>query len=229
MPTSSSRSLFQSLFVIIGLFLLGCEPQVEQITPSWPELSRETKPWTRWWWHGSALTKEGITAEMEAYQAAGIGGLEITPIYGVFGIEDQFVRYLSPQWMELLLHTLKEAERLDMGVDMATGTGWPFGGPWVTDDDASKNLQHLEFSLVGGQRLQEKITFTQQPYLRAVGSQLYEVHDSFSTEKTVAQGTRSEPVTRVDPKKIDIKEIKQPITANENRIGNRSNFCVTAR
>ena len=59
---------------------------------------------------------------MEAYKKAGLGGLEITPIYGVYGTEKQFVNYLSPQWMELLRHTLQEAERLDMGIDMATGT-----------------------------------------------------------------------------------------------------------
>ncbi len=111
----------------------------QRLKPGWPEIVRETRPWTRWWWHGSALTKEGITAEMEAYQKAGLGGLEITPIYGVMGYENQFVEYLSPQWIELLLHTLKEAERLDLGIDMATGTGWPFGGPWVKSEIISHN------------------------------------------------------------------------------------------
>ncbi|HET9486985.1 MAG TPA: glycosyl hydrolase, partial [Chryseosolibacter sp.] len=67
---------------------------------------RENKPWTRWWWHGSAVTKEGLTAEMEAYQKAGIGGLEITPIYGIVGEENHFVNYLSPEWIQLLVHVL---------------------------------------------------------------------------------------------------------------------------
>ena len=121
------------LFIILCFIVFeSCTPPV-RVKPGWPAITRETKPWTRWWWHGSAVTKEGITTEMEAYQKAGLGGLEITPIYGVLGYEDRFVNYLSPQWIELLLHTLKEAERLDMGIDMATGTGWPFGGPWVKD------------------------------------------------------------------------------------------------
>jgi hypothetical protein len=38
--------------------------------------------------------------------------------------------------MELLAHTLREAKRLDLGVDLICGTGWPFGGPWVPNDDA---------------------------------------------------------------------------------------------
>ena len=210
------RSFHQSIVVIACITLLqGCQPTV-QVEPGWPTVARETKPWTRWWWHGSALTKAGITAEMEAYQKANIGGLEITPIYGVFGNEDQYVNYLSPQWMELLLHTLREAERLDMGIDMATGTGWPFGGPSVNDDDASKNLHHTMYTLHAGERLKEHIVFTQQPYLRAVGSQLYEVNDTFSTEKSTPQGTRNEPVVRIDPKNIDITKLRQPIADNEN-------------
>src|SRR5690606_39667475 len=67
-----------------------------------------------------------LTAELEALKKAGIGGVEITPIYGVYGEEEEFVEYLSPEWVELLKHTLDEAARLGLGVDMATGTGWPF-------------------------------------------------------------------------------------------------------
>ena len=210
-------SVFCCCMVVLLCFFFfqHCRPSVV-VKPGWPAITHETKPWTRWWWHGSALTKEGITTEMEAYQKASLGGLEITPIYGVLGYEDQFVDYLSPRWIELFLHTLKEAERLDMGIDMATGTGWPFGGPWVNDDDACKNLHHKIYALMSGESLQEKIEFIQQPYLRAVGNQLYEVHESFSTEKTLAGGTRKEPLVRLDPEKIDIAQLKQPIAANKN-------------
>lgn len=38
----------------------------------WPEVSKEAKPWTRWWWHGSAVTREGITHELEELKKAGI-------------------------------------------------------------------------------------------------------------------------------------------------------------
>jgi hypothetical protein len=213
----SNHRGFYNLLVILLCFMLfqTCQP-TQDSESRWPEVTRETKPWTRWWWHGSAVTKEGITEEMEAYQKAGIGGLEITPIYGVVGHEDKFVEYLSPQWIELLLHTLKEGERLDIGIDMATGTGWPFGGPWVKDEDASKNFQYKIYELSEGQTLNERIEFIQPPYLRAVGNQTYEVHDSFSTEKTIAQGTRKEPLTRIDPSSIDIKALVQPVAKNKN-------------
>src|SRR6185295_16023672 len=186
--------LFCLSTMVIGLCLLnGCK-QVKKIEPTWPKVSQETKPWTRWWWHGSAVTKEGITTEMEAYQKAGIGGLEITPIYGVAGFEDQFIDFLSPKWMELFIHSLAEAKRLDMGIDMATGTGWPFGGPWVRDEDACKDLNYKIFQVKGGQRLLEKVEFIQQPYLRAIGNSVFQKPGDHTS-------------VRLDPKTIDIKKL----------------------
>ncbi len=106
----------------------------------WPPVTRQTKPWTRWWWLGSAVDKPNLTRLLETYHQAGLGGVEITPIYGVTGQEARELPYLSPAWLDALNHTLSEANRLDMGVDMPTGTGWPFGGPQVTASDALDKL-----------------------------------------------------------------------------------------
>jgi hypothetical protein len=92
--------------------------------------------WTRWWWPGSGVDKASLTRQLEQLAAAGIGGVEITPIYGAKGYEDRYIDFLSPKWMEMLAHTGTEARRLGLGVDMATGTGWPFGGPWVDEAHA---------------------------------------------------------------------------------------------
>src|ERR1035437_3003426 len=100
--------------------------------------AKESKPWTFWWRMGSSVTKQGMTQNLEDMHTAGIGGVLIIPIYGEKGDELNFIKYLSPEWMELLKHTVNEAKRLGMGVDMATGTGWPFGGPNVSLKDAAK-------------------------------------------------------------------------------------------
>ena len=62
----------------------------------WPAITRQAKPWTRWWWQGNGVDKSNLTAVMQQYQQAGLGGLEITPIYGVKGAEDKFIDFLSP-------------------------------------------------------------------------------------------------------------------------------------
>jgi len=114
-----------------------------------PAPADTTRPWTRWWWPGSAVDEAGLTRQLELFAAAGLGGVEITPIYGVRGAEDRHVPHLSPRWMELLRHTGEEARRLGLGVDMATGTGWPFGGPGVAPEDGSQRLTLLGGRLTG--------------------------------------------------------------------------------
>ena len=115
----------------------------------WPEITRENKPWTRWWWPGSAVDKASLTQQLEKFAAAGLGGVEITPIYGANGYENRYIDYLSPQWMEMLAHVCSEARRLGLGVDMATGTGWPFGGPWIDESHALEKIALQEGKLTG--------------------------------------------------------------------------------
>ncbi|MDX9973148.1 MAG: glycosyl hydrolase [FCB group bacterium] len=98
------------------------------------------RPWVYWDWMGSAVDRENISALLKQYAEGGLGGVHIVPIYGVKGVEDRFIQFLSPQWMEMLAFTVSEAKRVGMGVDMSTGTGWPFGGPMVNDATAATKL-----------------------------------------------------------------------------------------
>ncbi len=139
---------------------------------AWPEITNQTKPWSRWWWMGSILNEEDLATEMRKYEEVGLGGLEITPIYGVKGYEDRFIPYLSNEWMDKLEFVLEQAGQLDLGIDMATGNGWPFGGTWVGADTACRNIQHRTFTLREGQRLETPVTLMQNPMVRAVGHRL---------------------------------------------------------
>ncbi|MFI5169259.1 MAG: glycosyl hydrolase, partial [Vicinamibacterales bacterium] len=134
---------------------------------AWPAPVPENRPWTRWWWLGSAVDEASLTRELELFRAAGIGGVEICPIYGVQGWEARNVPFLSPRWVELVGHTLGEARRLGMVVDLTTGTGWPFGGPWVVDADASSRAEVVRREVVDG-TLSESLPAGRWPYLLAV-------------------------------------------------------------
>lgn len=205
-PSFSIKSTLIACTILVCVLLAACREQpTTEKDQAWPVISSETKPWTRWWWHGNAVTEEGITSNLESLKTAGVGGVEITPIYGVYGYEDKFINYLSPEWIERLLYTLKEADRLGLGVDMATGTGWPFGGPWVTDADACRNFRYKVYSLKGGRSLVDRIEFIQEPFLRAVGNHL---------PRTPVSGTGAPPL--IDTERITITDIIQPISANKN-------------
>ena len=154
------------LSLILVFFAVG---SLSAQTTAWPEVTTEAKPAARWWWMGSAVDKENLTRNLEAYAAAGMGTMEITPIYGVQGNDANEIPFLSPRWMQMLQHTESEAARLGMQIDMNTGTGWPFGGPEVAIEDAACKLFVTEYRLKAGERLTEKIEVSdarQQPYAR---------------------------------------------------------------
>lgn len=136
----------------------------------WPTVTKTMKPWTRWWWEGSAVNKKDLTWNLEQYQKAGLGGVEITPIYGVSGYEKQFIDFLSPQWMQMLQHTLNESKRLGLGVDLANGTGWPFGGPWVIDSNASKTIYFETYNVNSGEQLKELIRYNREALVRTANN-----------------------------------------------------------
>ena len=189
----NSTSLYlSSLIVFLILSFTSASGQKIQPNPGWPQITKEAKPWSRWWWMGSAVDPTNLKATMEAYSRAGLGGLEITPIYGVHGYENRFIKFLSPEWVKNLEYTLQEGKQLDMGIDLAMASGWPFGGLWVTPEDACKYMSVQSYALIKeGGRLQEKVTMEQEPMLRTI----------------------SRP-------KLELSQLKYPVSANEDSLQN---------
>lgn len=171
------------LVILIASF---CTGTLSAQSVSWPEVTVEAKPAARWWWMGSAVDAANLTHNLEAYSKAGMGTMEITPIYGVQGNDANDIQFLSPQWMQMLRHTESEAARLGMKIDMNTGTGWPFGGPEVSIEDAACKLLIEEYTLKGGERLKEKVEVTdekQRPYARLARLMAFRVLTDSSTPK----------------------------------------------
>ena len=135
---------------IFALFIISCfSCSTEEL--SWPEPTHESRPWTRWWWMGNAVDKENIKHELKEMADAGIGGVEITSIYGVKGEEERFIEYLSPDFKEILEYTIGEADKLGMGVDLPPGSGWRCGGPFVPEEKGLWSLQLHKFDVKRGQ------------------------------------------------------------------------------
>jgi alpha-L-rhamnosidase len=154
---------------------------------AWPPITAQTKPWAFNWWMGSAVDKTNLTKELERYAAAGLGGIHIIPIYGAKGFEDKYINYLSPQWMEMMGWAVSEAHRLGMGVDMTTGTGWCFGGPQVTDEDANASVIVKTFEVKAGEKLTQKFNRAVTQALVACGpnGKVIELTDKISADGSV--------------------------------------------
>ncbi|WP_432711844.1 glycosyl hydrolase [Pedobacter sp.] len=149
------KTFIALLFCACANIAVGQVPQ-SKISP-WPVLKKEMQPWTRWWWMGNAVDEKGLAEALTTYHDAGIGGVEITPIYGAKGFEQRYIDFLSPKWMSMLNFTVTKAASLNMGVDMNTGTGWPFGGPQVTPEFAASKFIVQQYQLQKGQSLKEPI------------------------------------------------------------------------
>jgi hypothetical protein len=69
---------------------------------------------------------------------AHIGGAVLLPIYPLSeddpakGIRN--LPFLSPEFGDILRYTSARMQRLGMTFDVTLGTGWPYGGPWITPE-----------------------------------------------------------------------------------------------
>ncbi len=151
------------LFSCALLASTGISAQV----PSWPETSIQTKPGARWWWLGSAVDETNLQALMAEYAGKGIGTLEITPIYGVqskyMSGKPANITFLSSQWMNMLKKAESLGKEYGIQIDMNMGTGWPYGGPSVTLDEAAGKLETKTTGYVDVSESNPTITFDVTP------------------------------------------------------------------
>ena len=102
-----------------------------------PPLS--ARPHTWWHWMNGNVTKEGITADLEAMKAVGIGGAQMFTVDQ--GIPAGPAGYMGPLWRELTAHAVKEAHRLGLELCIHNCAGWSSsGGPWIQPADAMQVL-----------------------------------------------------------------------------------------
>ena len=102
------------------------------------------RPWVYWFVMDGNFSREGITADFEAMKRAGIGGVIFMEVN--VGIPQGPVKFMSPEWRQLIKHAVAEAERLGLQMTLNAGPGWTgSGGPWVKPQ---QSMQHVVASAV---------------------------------------------------------------------------------
>jgi hypothetical protein len=109
------------------------------------------KPHTWWHWMNGNITKEGITADLEAMHSIGLGGAQI------FNVSESVpagpVTFMSRQWRELLRDAVQEADRLGLELCIHNCAGWSSsGGPWITPEFAMQQVVTSETYVQGPTR-----------------------------------------------------------------------------
>ncbi len=126
----------------------------------------EARPMVWWHWMGHNVSKAGITKDLEAMKASGIGGATIFNLTSsVQAGEAPFKNtpwpendYRGPAWWDLVRHAAKEAERLGLNLGMHNCVGYSAtGGPWITPEKSMKTVVWSTTPLKGGTPFQAKL------------------------------------------------------------------------
>jgi hypothetical protein len=106
------------------------------------------RPWVYWFWLNGNISSNGITADLEAMQRVGIGGVLIMEVDQ--GAPKGPADFGKGPWRGLFQHMLAEAHRLGLEVNMNNDAGWcGSGGPWITPELAMQRLVWTETNLIG--------------------------------------------------------------------------------
>jgi hypothetical protein len=135
------------------LLLIGCIARLQQlpaqqksndiIEQAFLNPPASAKPWVFWYWMHGAVSKKGITADLEAMKEVGIGGAYLMPIKdtsSTIPFQPQ-VRQLTPEWWALVKFALQEAKRLKLEIGVHVSDGFALaGGPWIKPELSMQKL-----------------------------------------------------------------------------------------
>lgn len=127
----------------------------EEVKSQFKNPPRESSVNCWWWWMNSYIDKATITRDLEAMKDKGFEGAMIFDAGGDtnFGAGPNDPRgplYGSPEWIELFVHALNEAERLGLHLGLNIQSGWNLGGPRVTPEYAAKKITFSEKRICAG-------------------------------------------------------------------------------
>lgn len=110
-----------------------------------------------WYWLSGNVSKEGVIKDLEAMKKVGINRAFIGDI-GLNDVPYGKVKFLSPEWWEIMHTALKTATRLNIQIGLFNGPGWSqAGGPWVKPAQAMRYLTSSEIMVRGPRTITEKL------------------------------------------------------------------------
>ncbi len=130
--------------------------EIEHLRGVFADPPDSARPLTRWWWFGGAITPQEITRELTLMRDAGLGGIELQPVYPVAVDAELGMRntpYFTDAWFDLLRHVSRESSRLAMQFDLTLGSGWPYGGPFIPVEQAARRLEIFRQDVEGPVRV----------------------------------------------------------------------------
>ncbi len=138
-----SGAMKLSGFLVLLSLCYACSSTKDSLYEGFIDPPSHARPFVRWWWNGNRITEEEIKRQLDILKSAGIGGVEINPIEmppegdtsGTTAL-----RWISPEWNKLLALASEEASSRGMITDLIVGSGWPFGGEFLSEKETLQGV-----------------------------------------------------------------------------------------
>src|SRR5471030_2792708 len=118
---------------------------IDEVARLFAEPPADSRIMMRWWWFGPSATREELDAEMRHMKEGGIGGFEVATVYPL-AVDNPATGfhnypYLSPEFLDRITYTSRRARELGLRMDLTIGSGWSFGGPYITPNLAATRIR----------------------------------------------------------------------------------------
>jgi len=142
------------LTLILGLLAARGAGAPDELAQGFQNPPDAAKPHTWWHWVNDHISREGITADLEAMKRVGVGGAQIFNVD--VGVPAGPVKFMSAPWREMVLHAVREADRLGLELCIHNCGGWSSsGGPWVKPEHAMQKVVTCEVQVQGPKSFSE--------------------------------------------------------------------------
>lgn len=150
------------LLIFIPAMAQTTSKSTDQLESSFRNPPTSVKPYVWWHWMGSNFSKSGITKDLEAMKAVGIGGATIFNLssavqeshYPTLNNPWPEQTYRSQAYWEAMKHAAAEADRLGLEIGLHNTVGYSTtGGPWIDEERSMQRLVWRDTLVSGGTEL----------------------------------------------------------------------------
>ena len=103
----------------------------------------DAKPCVLWWWFAGKIKQEDVKYQLTWLKENNIGGVMIFFLYPLNRMKKDTVHYapryeyLGKEFTDIVTFTKHQCDSLGLSCNFLFGTGWPFGGSFVSKEDAT--------------------------------------------------------------------------------------------
>ncbi|MCA9261695.1 MAG: hypothetical protein KDA61_20900, partial [Planctomycetales bacterium] len=135
---------------------MSCKTWSADVVDAFERPPEAARPWAFWYWMHGAVSREGVSADLQAMREAGLGGAYLMPLKGPLDppLREPNVVQLSPEFWEMVRFAASEADRAGLGLAMHACDGFAVaGGPWITPELSMQKVVWTTTHVAGGRPL----------------------------------------------------------------------------